>query len=148
MEPKYSPPANAQYQTSEWAYSFWDCCTPFKTCFCASCCSCFLFGKTQARRRDPTLANYGRCNGDCMGWCALSFCGLQWILQTIKRSDMREELGIKGSGCGDCCAAYCCPCCALMQEEKEMVRRSETVTQAGYQPPEGMAYPPQQPPPY
>jgi hypothetical protein len=82
-----------------------------------------------------------------MGLCALSCCGLWWILQTIKRSDMREQLGIQGSGFGDCCASYCCPCCALMQEEKEMVRKSEMVTHtAEYQPPQGMMYPPQQQP--
>lgn len=80
-----------------------------------------------------------------MGWCALSFCGLQWILQTIKRSDMREQFGIEGSGCGDCCASYFCACCALMQEEKEMVRKSEFLTNVGYQQPQGMVYPPQQP---
>lgn len=82
-----------------------------------------------------------------MAWFALGCCGVQWILQTVRRSNMREELGIKGSGFGDCCGAFWCPCCGLLQEEKEMVRRTEMSQGTGYQAPQGMKYPPTGPPP-
>jgi len=132
-------------QTNQWNSSFWDCCSPFETCLCAWCCPCFLFGKTQARLANPNLTDFNYCNSNCVGWGALALCGFGWVLQTIRRGEMRNQLGINGSSFGDCCGAWCCPCCGLMQEEKEMVYRGEISQQAAepYQPTKNMAYPPQ-----
>ncbi|KAL2006738.1 hypothetical protein VTN00DRAFT_9406 [Thermoascus crustaceus] len=143
--PLQGPPPGAplpaqQASSSKWSSSFWDCCSPADTCLCGWCLPCFLFGKTQARMKDPSLKNFSYCNGDCCLWLCLGYCGASWVLQTIKRGEMRERYGIEGSCCGDCMRSWCCPCCGLVQEEKEAQRR--IVQEApGYQPPQGMTYP-------
>ena len=65
-----------------------------------------------------------------MGWAALGYCGCFWVLQMIKRGDMRERYNIDGSGAGDCCGAYCCPLCGLVQEEKEAIFRTTGAVQS------------------
>jgi hypothetical protein len=69
--------------------------------------------------------------------------GWQCIYQTIKRVDMRERLGIEGSGVTDWLASCCCPCCGLVQEEKESLLKQEAIDArtAQYNAPTGMAYP-------
>lgn len=74
---------------TEWSYSFWEFWTPGKICelslslshshflshskaqlltfsrtigLMGCCCPGFLFGKTQARNKDPTLSKYSRIN--------------------------------------------------------------------------------------
>lgn len=51
-----------------------------------------------------------------------------------KRTDIRQQFGIEGSQCGDCCTAYWCPCCVLIQHENEVTGRTQyaPVTE-GYQ---------------
>lgn len=64
----------------------------------------------------------------------------------MKRGEIRERYGIKGSGMGDCCASYWCGCCALIQQDKEVKARvaAGPITQ-GYQgQKEGMHMPPAQ----
>lgn len=115
--------------------------------------------------KDPYLKNFSYCNGDvcapkahrrsgfseenvsdmsfpwqCCLWLCLGYCGTSWVLQTIKRGEMRERYGIEGSCCGDCMRSWCCPCCGLVQEEKEAQRRTVPEAQ-GYQQPQGMTYP-------
>ncbi|KAI9804180.1 MAG: hypothetical protein M1825_001582 [Sarcosagium campestre] len=108
-----------------WQYGFCDFLSPFNTCCLGYWCPCILFGKTQQRIKDPALQNYEVVNGNCMGWAALGYCGCFWILQMIKRGEMREQYNIDGSGAGDCFGAYCCPLCGLMQEEKEVIHRTQ-----------------------
>ncbi|KAJ9363473.1 PLAC8 family-domain-containing protein [Paecilomyces variotii] len=127
-------------QNPDWNYSLLECCSPCSLCFMSSCLPCLTFGKTQARLQDPTLQNYSSINADCMIFGALSLGYLQWIIQTIRRGEMRERLGVKGSCCGDCCATFWCGCCALVQEEKEVELRTRPEL-TGYQPAPQMAYP-------
>ncbi|KAJ6031009.1 PLAC8-domain-containing protein [Penicillium herquei] len=137
-----------------WNYSLCDCCSPASLCLTSCCLPCLTFGKTQARLQDPKLENYSSCNGDVRQWpvhsmflvsmdanlqveqCAiftlLTFAWSQWIFQTIRRGEMRQKYGIKGSCCGDCCTTFWCGCCALTQEEKEVELRTRPDV-AGYQ---------------
>ncbi|GFF52708.1 PLAC8 family protein [Aspergillus udagawae] len=69
---------------------------------------------------------------------ALGYC--HWIIQTIRRSEMRQKHGIEGSCPGDCCVTFWCGCCALIQEEKEMELRTRPEL-TGYQSTAQMAYP-------
>lgn len=132
-------PPQAQFG-SDWSHSFWEFWSPGKTCFMGCCCPCFLFGKTQARNRDPTLSTYSSFNSMCCGWyCLACVGGFQCILQTIKRGEMRDQYGIRGSGAMDCLGAWCCPACGLIQEEKESLLRTQG--SVGYQKPQGMSYP-------
>ena len=61
----------------------------------------------------------------------------------MKRVDMRQRLGIEGSGVTDCLASCCCACCALVQEEKESLLKQEAIDAKSdqYNAPTGMAYP-------
>jgi len=96
------------------------------------------------------------------------FCGLccvpahcAWILNFLSRGEVREKYGIRGNGrkfktihvqsidadksqgCTDClCSGFCLPC-DLIQQEKELASRSQSVvsTQPGTVP--QMAYPPE-----
>jgi hypothetical protein len=57
----------------------------------------------------------------------------------LQRSEVRGKYNLEGSGLGDCCRPYCCPCCELMQEEKELLLRTNSSAQPahGYQKNEG-----------
>ncbi len=61
----------------------------------------------------------------------------------MKRSEIREQYGIKGNGTSDCCTAYWCLCCALIQQEKEVKARTTAgpITQEYHAPKEGMQMP-------
>ncbi|KAJ5338011.1 hypothetical protein N7541_010002, partial [Penicillium brevicompactum] len=106
--------------------------------------SCFLpclaYGKTQSRVNDPSLQNFSYVNGSCAIWTFLSLGASQWIMQTITRGEMRQQHGIEGSCCGDCCVSFWCGCCALVQEEKEMELRTRP-SLVGYQKTNGMSMP-------
>jgi hypothetical protein len=41
----------------------------------------------------------------------------------MKRGEVRERFGIKGSAMNDCCVSYWCGCCALIQQEREVKAR-------------------------
>ena len=43
------------------------------------CCPCFVYGKTQARLRDPSLKDYERFNSDCLIFAGASYCGISWM---------------------------------------------------------------------
>ncbi|KAJ6004206.1 PLAC8 family-domain-containing protein [Penicillium canescens] len=77
----------------------------------------------------------------CGLFTCLGFVWSHWILQTIRRSELRQQFGIKGNCCGDCCAVFWCSCCAIIQEEKEAELRTRPAAQAAYQPTSGMVYP-------
>jgi hypothetical protein len=62
----------------------------------------------------------------------------------IKRGEIRERYGIKGSGTSDCCNSYWCGPCALVQQDKEVALRSgqhAVVTQQYHGQKEGMHMP-------
>ncbi|KAK4170011.1 PLAC8 family-domain-containing protein [Cladorrhinum sp. PSN259] len=127
-------------QTQEWSNGLCDC-GPCSTCMLACCCPCILIGKTSARMRDPSMQSYDTFNGECMIACCLG--GFAWIYGMIKREEIRQRFGIRGSGTDDCCVSYWCSCCALIQQEKEVKGRLggnagvvQVVTQ-GYQAPSG-----------
>ncbi|OQE20256.1 hypothetical protein PENFLA_c017G06233 [Penicillium flavigenum] len=107
----------------------------------ALCClPCLTYGKTQTRIKDPSLRSFSYVNGPCAIWGFLSVGAMQWIMQTITRGEMRQQYGIEGSCCGDCCVSTFCGCCALIQEEKEAELRTRPEL-VGYQKSPDMAMP-------
>ncbi|KAM5358300.1 hypothetical protein ACJZ2D_015399 [Fusarium nematophilum] len=97
-----------------------------------------IFGRTSQRLRNP-VGEVDNVNSDC-----ILFCGIQsltmsaWIFNSMKRGEIREKLGIEGSGLGDCCTSCWCLCCALVQQDKEVkarqLRHGPGVNVQGYQP--------------
>ncbi|KAL4810612.1 PLAC8 family-domain-containing protein [Aspergillus unguis] len=124
----------------DYNYSLCDCCSPGSLCLTGCCLPCLTFGKTQARMNDPQLRSFSYLNFDCALYTFLGMMGSHWIIQTIRRSEMRNKLGIKGSCCGDCCATFWCGCCAIIQDEKEAELRTRPEL-GGYQPTQQMMYP-------
>lgn len=66
----------------------------------------------------------------------------------MQRGDIRSRYNLGGGGCGDCCATFCCTCCVVIQNEKEVMGRTEGnamggMVQQGYQQPQGMVMPQQ-----
>ncbi|KAL0940231.1 PLAC8 family protein [Colletotrichum truncatum] len=120
-------------QQREWNNSLLDC-SPCGTCMMSTFLPCIVLGKTSERMRDPKLTNYSPFNGDCVILSGLGLIGFHWLYIMSKRIDIRKQFGIEGSQCGDCCAAYWCPCCSVIQQEKEVIDRTEyaPVTQ-GYE---------------
>jgi Cys-rich protein (TIGR01571 family) len=115
-------------------------CTPCDACCLSTFLPCMLYGRTASRLRhggnDPESAN-----GDCAVFCGvhvLTGCG--FIMGMMKRTEIRERYGIKGSGCGDCCVSFWCLCCTLIQQDKEVRDRERArgamigVDATGYQP--------------
>jgi len=139
---KYGGKYGEQTGSEEWAGDLFDCFnSPDNLCLKATFCPCFVYGKAQARTRDPTLANFERFNPDCMIFAGASaVCGLSWILAFLKRKETREQYHIKGDTVTDCLLSYCCHCCALIQIEKETCARTGLpyTPVAGYVAPQGM----------
>lgn len=105
-------------------------------------CPCFVFGKTQARIRDPSLATYERINNDCLLWVGANCCHVAWVLTLMKRMEIRETYHIKGDTVTDCLFSAFCHCCALIQQEKEVIAKQTQqglVSNVGYQAPAGMS---------
>ncbi|KAJ6183702.1 hypothetical protein N7519_005003 [Penicillium mononematosum] len=127
-------------QSREWNYSLFDCCSPSTLCLTSCCLPCLTYGKTQTRIKDTSLRSFSYVNGPCAIWGFLSLGAMQWIMQTITRGEMRQQYGIEGSCCGDCCVSTFCGCCALIQEEKEAELRTRPEL-VGYQKPPDMAMP-------
>jgi Cys-rich protein (TIGR01571 family) len=118
------------------------------------CCPCFVYGKTQSRLRNPSLAGYESFNNDCLIFCGTSYCALSWLyvsllsyspyghpcsslplhvrsqpnyrhsLIFLKRGELREKYNIKGNVLEDCFLTCCCPCCSLIQNEKEVIHQN------------------------
>ncbi|KAK1964792.1 PLAC8 family protein [Colletotrichum sublineola] len=132
-------------QTQQWQSGLMNC-GPCDTCIVGTCLPCLLVGKTSERLRDPTMQTYEAINTDCLLMFGISFfTGCGWVYAMMKRTEIRERFGIRGSGFSDCCVTYWCSCCAVIQHDKEVQARMSTgpITQ-GYQPQkEGMAMPPQ-----
>ncbi|KAL8357751.1 hypothetical protein RB601_009276 [Gaeumannomyces tritici] len=101
-------------QDQEWNASFMSC-SPCDGCLLATCLPCILVGKTSERMADPSLSRYEVFNPECLIMGGITWIGLGFVYAMIKRVEVREKFGIKGSGFGDCCAAYWCPCCVVLQ---------------------------------
>ncbi|KAI1755190.1 PLAC8 family-domain-containing protein [Xylaria castorea] len=133
-------------ERTEWQTSLFNC-EPISSCLLGWCCPCLLLGQTSSRIRDPSSASPELVNSDCAIYTAiqcLSGCG--WIYVLAKRSQIRDEFGIKGGGCGDCCTTYWCHCCALIQQDNEVKRRQQArLNTQGYQVQSGMQMPSPQP---
>lgn len=72
-------------------------------------------GKTSERLVDPSLSKYDVFNPECLIMGGITYIGLGFVYAMIKRMEIRERFGIKGSGAGDFCAAYWCACCVVLQ---------------------------------
>ncbi|KAJ5480047.1 PLAC8-domain-containing protein [Penicillium desertorum] len=96
--------------------------------------------KLPASQGNDLLRSFSYVNGSCAIWGFLSLGAMQWIMQTFTRGEIRQQYGIEGSCCGDCCVSTFCDCCALIQEEKEAELRTRPEL-VGYQKPADMAMP-------
>ncbi|KAI5467345.1 PLAC8 family-domain-containing protein [Mariannaea sp. PMI_226] len=118
---QYSQGPNVQNQ--EWSNGLCSC-GPCGTCLLGTFLPCVLLGKTADRMRDPTMQTASACNSECMIFCGIqAITGCGFIYAMMKRGEIRERFGIKGSGMSDCCTSYWCGCCALIQQEKEVQAR-------------------------
>ncbi|KAI0971342.1 PLAC8 family-domain-containing protein [Xylaria arbuscula] len=122
-------------------------CGPCSSCLLGWCLPCILLGQTSDRIRDPSGETADSCNSDCLIYGAIScFTGCGWIYAMIKRGEIRERYGIRGSGCNDCCVSFWCSCCALIQQDNEVkIRQRAQPNVQGYQAQPGMHMPPPQP---
>ncbi|QSZ31095.1 hypothetical protein DSL72_000656 [Monilinia vaccinii-corymbosi] len=143
QEPKpstYSGPGVVQKST--WSNSIWDCFSPGQLCLKATFCPCFVYGKTQHRlNRDPHLMGYERFNNDCLLWAGAQWCGIGVLFTFLQRRQIREKYAIGGeSDLSDIGLSWCCHCCSLIQQEKEVIRRTQggENMEQGYQRPEPM----------
>jgi len=114
-------------------------------CLKATFCPWFVWGKQQERLRNPSLQGYDRINNDCLIFAGASYCcGLSWILQFLKRGELREQYNIKGDQLTDCLLSACCHCCVLIQHDKEIVHRQVAEGKSqGYAAPQAMKAAPQ-----
>ncbi|OCK76118.1 hypothetical protein K432DRAFT_336263 [Lepidopterella palustris CBS 459.81] len=104
----------------DWEVSGSDCCSPFNTCLLSWCCPCITYGRTHHRLQNHNLDGYSCCNGSCVGFAALTYCGFSWIMAMLQRGDIRSSYQLKGNGCKDCLCACCCMPCDLTQQDKEV----------------------------
>ncbi|TPX12768.1 uncharacterized protein E0L32_000945 [Thyridium curvatum] len=128
-------------QNPHWNESMFSCCSPFDLCMATWCFPCVTYGKTEARRKDPSLKDYNGVNNECLVYCGLSVIMLGWIPQMRRRKAIREQYGIEGSSGGDCMTVCFCPCCGLIQDDKEVTFRESFGKTEGYQRNGDMTYP-------
>ncbi|KAM4058484.1 PLAC8 family protein [Hirsutella rhossiliensis] len=108
----------------EWQSNLFNC-APCGTCLLSTCLPCILIGRTSGRMRDPSMETYEDLNSECMIFSAIHcLTGFGWVYAMMKRGEIRDEYGIEGSDCSDCCASYCCLCCVLIQSDKEVKLRT------------------------
>lgn len=147
-QPGQSVHPNMELNNGQWRHGLCGCETSI--CALGICCPCMLYGKTEYRlsrraaKKDPTdLLGYTTCNGAC-GLMAVA-CGLQcqWIaclcliclltdrdtgvLAAIERTRIRKAFSLEGSIGSDCLTSLCCCCCVLMQNEREVRDREESI---------------------
>jgi len=113
-------------QKQEWTASGADCCSPFSACLLSWCLPCVQYGRISHRlNKDASLKGWSFFNGNCVGYYALTCCGMQWIMQMMQRGEIRERYGLTGNGCTDCLCACCCGPCDLVQQDKEIDQREK-----------------------
>ncbi|EQL02446.1 hypothetical protein G6O67_008432 [Ophiocordyceps sinensis] len=119
----------------EWQSSLFNC-APCGTCLLSSFLPCILIGRTSGRMRDPSMETFEEFNSECLAFCGIQcLTGCGWIYSMMKRGEIRDRYGIKGSDCEDCAVSFCCSCCAMIQQDKEVKWRTAglaPITQ-GYQ---------------
>ncbi|KAF2719008.1 PLAC8-domain-containing protein [Polychaeton citri CBS 116435] len=106
------------------------------TCLASWFCSCFLYGRLSSRAKNfprTEKADIEYANGSCCVWYATACFGFSWVPQMLRRQEIRQQFGIKGNGCNDCLAAFCCAPCSLAQMETELKDRAEKAKSAGLQ---------------
>lgn len=111
----------------EWSHGLCNCGGECGTWFMACCFPCVTYGQNKERlmylrnHGQPHPEDGGCFNEHCLFHAGLTMCGgWGWILQITNRTDTRARYSIRGSGCGDCCASWCCAPCALTQESQEL----------------------------
>ncbi|KAF9547468.1 PLAC8-domain-containing protein [Agrocybe pediades] len=116
-----------------WSHGFCDCFGDCGTCVVACCCPCIVYGQVANRYEHLTQQGFpdpdkgGCCNSACMIHGLLTAClGAGFIMQFMKRGDIRSRYNISGGGCGDCMAAWCCAPCELTQESRELQLEEES----------------------
>jgi len=120
------PPGN------NWSSQIFDCFNPLELCFTSCVCPCIVFGKTNARLKDPTLYRYDTVNSDCLLYSLLSCCGLNTVYQWIVRRNIRAKYNLRGDDAEDLLWSCCCPVCALVQQEKEVSSHDQYGAQSTY----------------
>ncbi|KAI1116882.1 PLAC8 family-domain-containing protein [Nemania sp. NC0429] len=119
------PHEHSEKDQSEWQTGICSC-GPCSSCLLAWFLPCVLLGQTSERIRDPSMQSADMLNSDCLVHGGINcFTGCGWIYAMLKRGEIRERYGIKGSGCNDCCVSYWCPCCALIQQDNEVKTRQQ-----------------------
>ncbi|KAI0976836.1 hypothetical protein F4678DRAFT_456112 [Xylaria arbuscula] len=83
-----------------------------------------VVGQTSNRLLDPTGLLPVFINVDCLLHGVLQcVCGFGWIWTMLKREQIRARFAIPGTPLKDFCISYWCQCCAIIQHDKEVVRR-------------------------
>jgi len=112
----------------DWNNGLLDCFGDCGTCCLAYFCPCIVYQQVKTRidhlqangRPDPQHGGSG-FGGDCFIHGLLTgCCGLGWVLQMSTRATLRTRYKIRGGGCTDCLAAFCCMPCELTQESREL----------------------------
>ncbi|KAH8744915.1 hypothetical protein F5883DRAFT_439401 [Diaporthe sp. PMI_573] len=104
--------------SSTWQESLMGCCSPFGLCCEGFWCPCIVLGRTTHRlKHNGDMQKYNCCNADCGVLCALhAFGGWGWVLQCIRRGEIREKYHMEKNCCGDCMVSLCCHCCAVVRK--------------------------------
>ncbi|PPQ97131.1 hypothetical protein CVT26_000616 [Gymnopilus dilepis] len=119
----------------EWSNGMCSCMGDCGTCMMATFVPCIVYG--QNKHRYEHLNSHGTphptggpmCSGSCFTHGLATLCGVNFIFQMINRGHVRRRYNIKGSGCGDCCAALWCTPCQLTQESRELELEEESFAQ-------------------
>jgi len=152
------PNMNTDTSTGEkqqWKHSLCECSADVGTCLAGLCVPCVLYGKTNHRleqktsKKDPTdMLGWQKANGSCAMMAVL--CPLSCMFPIFTRTRIRHTYNLAGSLGGDVLHACCCCCCTLVQNEREVRSREESVRRwagpaRGYEAPAQMSYfpPPQ-----
>jgi len=118
----------AQDGKREWSYGLFDCFSACGLCCFAYWCPCMVYSRNKQHLRN--LQSQGAplppgseaaMDSSCCIYCGLSVCGgCGWVLQIPTREEIRERYSVRGGGCTDCLASWCCHSCSLTQERREI----------------------------
>lgn len=125
MTPGGSPGAYSKPAHQEWSVGLCDCCANAGACYEAWCCT-----PCQVSRQCNMLEN----GEPEIHWpyCVLLYCCgggyfhfVTWLFVYEVRNKLRARYNIEGSGCSDCCAAWCCTECTVQQAMLQMAVNNE-----------------------
>jgi len=123
-----------------------DCFEPIEDCVIGYFAPCIIYGRTSERllKNSNNEADHELVNNECIMFGVAACFGLHWVLNTLKRGEIRQRYNIEGSMVEDCALSWCCGCCAVIQQDKEVRQRlSSNVVTDGYQAQGMSAAPPQ-----